>query len=178
MSGYVGWRQASFIKFYYQTSYTPVSTLFCRRIKMKKHFETRLAAPTALDFIAMRETVGWGSLDIKLAENSLKNSIFHVTIYSQNTHTNQRKLVAMGRIIGDGCMYFYIQDVIVLPEYQGYGLGDKVMQAIEAFLAENTATGATIGLLAAKGKEGFYQRYGYQARDGDTLGLGMCRFVK
>ncbi|QHJ13951.1 hypothetical protein FX988_04232 [Paraglaciecola mesophila] len=74
-------------------------------------------------------------------------------------------------------MYFYIQDVIVDPEYQGQGLGDKVMFEIETYLQATCKTGATIGLFSAANKEGFYLRYGYLARPTRTLGSGMYKTV-
>jgi len=33
----------------------------------------------------------------------------------------------MGRIVGDGVTICYIQDVIVLPEYQGKGIGKAII---------------------------------------------------
>ena len=74
-------------------------------------------------------------------------------------------------------MFFYIQDLVVIRDYQGQGLGEVLMQNIENYLRETAQKGATIGLFAAKGKESFYSRFGYQSRTGDNLGLGMCKFV-
>lgn len=144
---------------------------------MQPNFITRLSAPCVTDFIALRERVGWGSLQPGLAASSLQNTLFHVTIY-QCDHQGTEHLAAMGRVIGDGSLYFYIQDVVVSPDFQGIGLGAEVMQAIESYLAETVTTGATVGLLAAKSKETFYEQFGYQRRDGEAMGLGMCRFVK
>ena len=90
---------------------------------------------------------------------------------------DKSQLIGMGRIVGDGAMYFYIQDVIVDPSYQGTGVGSVLMDHIENYLSVATQKGATIGLLAAKGKEAFYIRYGYMLRPSNTLGHGMCRFV-
>ncbi|WDE14401.1 GNAT family N-acetyltransferase [Thalassomonas haliotis] len=128
-------------------------------------------SPSVVEFAALREKIGWGETDKKMAEASLGNSLFHVVI------RQQEKLIAMGRVIGDGAMFFYIQDVIVDPGYQKQGLGDIVMKHIENYLLTAAGTGATIGLLAARGKEGFYRRYGYQDRCGAVLGPGMCKFV-
>jgi len=88
------------------------------------------------------------------------------------------KLIGMARVVGDGFMYFYIQDVIIDPDYQGRGIGHAIMTRVEAYLAKACTTGATVGLLAAKGKEPFYRRYGFIERDGVELGKGMCRFVR
>ena len=51
------------------------------------------------------------------------------------------------------------------------------MEQIERYLSNTVKKGATIGLLAAKGKEEFYSRYDYICRPNKSLGNGMCRFV-
>ncbi len=137
----------------------------------------KLGSPTVQDFITLRAAIGWGEADATMVETSLVNSLFHVTIYSTSNSDESNKLIAMGRVVGDGAMYFYVQDVVVEPSYQGQGIGDTLMNAIEAYLTQTAKKGATIGLLAAKGKEDFYRRFGYQLRPNDTLGNGMCKFV-
>jgi len=134
-------------------------------------FQIKLTSPTVIEFLSLRKKVGWQNITTSIAKTSLINSLFHVVVYESN------QLVGMGRVVGDGVMYFYIQDVVVDPHYQGYGLGDTIMKEIEAYLSESACEGATIGLLAAKGKETFYARYGYLARPNISLGNGMCKFV-
>ena len=134
-------------------------------------FCLKLESPTVADFLTLRSRVGWGDLDANLAENSLNNSLFHVNI----RHENQ--LVGMGRVVGDGAMYFYIQDMIVDPSYQQMGIGAALMDQIEDYLSDATNQGSTIGLLAAQGKEAFYSRYGYTQRPNSSLGHGMCKFI-
>lgn len=128
-------------------------------------------SPTVAEFVNLRAKVSWGDTDKELAEYSLKHSLFHCTVRQGN------KLVAMGRVIGDGALFFYIQDMVVDPDFQGLGLGKIVMDQLEMYLQKAAKPGATIGLLAAKGKEGFYQQYHYQLRPSETLGMGMCKFV-
>ncbi|MEI8648212.1 GNAT family N-acetyltransferase [Paraglaciecola sp. Hal342] len=99
-----------------------------------------------------------------MARQSLQNSLYSVCI------RQSQKLLAMGRVVGDGAMYFYIQDVIVEPVYQGQGLGHEIMLNIEQYLQTAANKGATIGLMAAQGKTGFYLRYGYIERPNATLG--------
>lgn len=128
-------------------------------------------APSAEEFVQLRTQIGWGEMDLALAQASLDNSLYHIVIRMED------QLVGMGRVVGDGYMYFYVQDVVVAPDFQRLGLGYQLMDHIEAYLAQTAKIGATIGLLAAKGKEGFYQKFGYQQRDGAQLGLGMCKFI-
>lgn len=135
------------------------------------HYTTAFERPSVEEFSALRKKIGWGEIDALMAKNSLNNSLFHVVIRDND------KLIAMGRVVGDGSMYFYVQDVIVDLEYQGVGLGKMVMDHIEHYLLKAANKGATIGLLAAKGKEEFYTRFGYQHRPNEALGHGMCKFV-
>ncbi|MDP2714370.1 GNAT family N-acetyltransferase [Rheinheimera sp.] len=128
--------------------------------------------PTAAEYIALRGKIGWDNVEYKIAQSSLNNSLFSTTVRLDG------QLIGMARVVGDGFMYFYIQDVIVDPDYQGLGIGHAIMARVEAYLATACTTGATVGLLAAKGKEPFYRRYGFVERDGTELGKGMCRFIK
>lgn len=134
-------------------------------------FFLTLESPTVAEFLTLRSRVEWGDLEANLAEKSLNNSLFHVIV----RHENQ--LVGMGRVVGDGAMYFYIQDVVVDPSYQKMGIGAALMDKIEGYLSDVTSQGSTIGLLAAQGKEAFYSRYGYTLRPNNTLGHGMCKFI-
>lgn len=129
-------------------------------------------APTAKEYIALRCEVDWDRVDLVVAQMSLDSSLFHVTV------RDDEKLIGMARVVGDGFMYFYIQDVVVTPEYQGRGIGRMLMSRVESYLFKVCQVGATVGLLAAHGKEAFYGRYGYIERDGTNLGKGMCRFVR
>ncbi|MCL1964731.1 MAG: GNAT family N-acetyltransferase [Firmicutes bacterium] len=81
----------------------------------------------------------------------------------------------MARILTDYAYAVYIADVIVTPEYQGKGIGGGVMSRIMAYIDENIARGQSkvIALLAAKGKEGFYEKLGFTKRPTDEFGPGM-----
>lgn len=128
-------------------------------------------APLLNDFIELRSLIGWTCPSDEIMRRSIEKSLYCVTIYSK------QRLIAMGRVVGDGEMYFYIQDVLVNPEYQGKGHGSAIMGSIDHYLSKKCNSGSTIGLLAAKGKEGFYRQFGYSERDGRLMGLGMCKFI-
>ena len=138
---------------------------------MVQDFQIKHTSPTVDDFLTLRAQVGWQNMSAADAQVSLQNSLFHVSVY------NNAMLIGMGRIVGDGVMYFYIQDVVVAPKAQGLGIGTKLMSQIEDYIAKNAKQGATIGLLSAKGKENFYSRFGYTIRPNEALGHGMCKFI-
>lgn len=61
----------------------------------------------------------------------------------------------MARVIGDGGMTSYVQDVIVEPAHQGQGIGGQQMGRVMAYIGAHAVPGAVVGLMAAAGKEGF-----------------------
>lgn len=73
------------------------------------------------------------------------------------------EIVGMGRAISDGASDAYIQDVMVRPDHRGLGIGS----AIVAFLRERCLGEgvAWVGLIAAPGTQGFYERLGFRAME-------------
>ncbi|GCC11018.1 acetyltransferase (GNAT) family protein [archaeon] len=124
-------------------------------------------SPTTEEYQKLRKAVGWWDVDIKATEIGLHNSLFSVCIIFKD------KVIGCGRVIGDGSIYFYIQDVIVLPEFQKKGVGKRIMDAIMEYLKTQAQRGAFIGLMAAKGVSKFYERYGFKKRP--LSGPGMFR---
>ncbi len=137
--------------------------------KVKVQIES--VQPEVDEFIRLRSKVGWGETPASVAETALNNSLYCVVARCENA------VIGFGRIVGDGAMFFYIQDLIVDPDYQGLGIGHLLMQQLESYLNQAANKGATVGLLSARDKEDFYARYGYMERTGEPLGLGMCKFI-
>jgi ribosomal protein S18 acetylase RimI-like enzyme len=67
------------------------------------------------------------------------------------------QLIGAGRAITDGLAYAAIFDVVLLPEYQGKGIGKQIMTS----LAEGSKA-ANIILHSVPGKEEFYRKLGYR----------------
>ena len=56
-----------------------------------------------------------------------------------------------------------LQEIIVLPEYQGRGIGKRIVNKLLEHV-RNTAIPGTwveVGLTAVKGKEPFYEKFGF-----------------
>jgi GNAT superfamily N-acetyltransferase len=79
--------------------------------------------------------------------------------------------VGCARVVGDGGLYFYLQDVVVLPEHRGHGQGARLMDALMAYLERTAREGAFVGLMAAVGAEPFYERYGFRRRSDRQPGM-------
>ena len=123
--------------------------------------------PSPAEYNHLRESVGWGTYETGLIASSLARSLFCVcAILNEN-------VVGMARVIGDGGLVYYVQDVIVLPGHQGQGIGTRLMDVIMAYLHTHTSPNSVIGLMAAKGKEPFYDKYGCITRPNDQMSCGM-----
>lgn len=82
-------------------------------------------------------------------------------------------LIGMARVIGDGVLNLYIQDVIIAKGYRSKGLGARVLAQIITDLQSVAPKECTIGLMAAKGQSAFYTRFGFTARPNDKADAGM-----
>jgi ribosomal protein S18 acetylase RimI-like enzyme len=69
-------------------------------------------------------------------------------------------LIGLVRIIGDSTYEYYISEVMVLPEYQGQGIGTKLMKAALNYCKQNGFM--KIFLTAAKDREEYYRRFGFK----------------
>lgn len=121
--------------------------------------------PTPEEYRRLRASVGWNEIADDRVRAALPRSLFSVVLERDG------EAVGCGRVVGDGGIYFYVQDVIVVPELQGRGLGRRIMDAVMRYLASAAAPGSFVGLMAAKGVEDLYVRYGFTRRPGDAPGM-------
>ena len=122
-------------------------------------------SPTVAEYTRLRGLVGWRKTDENATGMALKDSLFSVVAVEHDT------VIGFGRIIGDGGLYFYIQDLIIHPEFQTKGLGKSLMKELMGYITANAKSGAFVGLMAAKGLEKYYERFGFKARDEDAPGM-------
>lgn len=104
-----------------------------------------------------------------VSEKALANTIYSVSVYDDD------KIIGFGRLIGDGICFLYIHDVMVIPEYQNRKIGSqimhKILEKINQIKLENPYVRVYLG--ASKGKEKFYERFGFITRENANLGSGM-----
>jgi ribosomal protein S18 acetylase RimI-like enzyme len=76
----------------------------------------------------------------------------------------EKKLIGMGRALSDLVSDAYIQDVTVLKEYRGRGIGKDIIQTLIKILNENSVD--WIGLVAEPGTSPFYEQLGFEILKG------------
>ncbi|MHA2009076.1 MAG: GNAT family N-acetyltransferase [Promethearchaeota archaeon] len=125
--------------------------------------------PSVEEYLTLRKAIKWKIVDKESCEKGLQGSLYCVCaeLYDE--------LIGMARVIGDSGLYFYIQDVIVLPQYQKMGTGRLLMEKVMNFLENNLSPLTVVGLMASKGKEPFYEKFGFTKRPSERRGHGMFR---
>ena len=125
--------------------------------------------PTVNEFNQLTEAVGWGRRENAIVEEALKYTLYSTCAYDED------KLIGYGRIIGDKTIFLHIHDVMVRPEYQGIGIGtgimNKLLDKVNEYRRVNPSIRVYLG--ASKGKEGFYEKFGFVGRPNESLGAGM-----
>lgn len=137
---------------------------------MRPEYRLIERTPTVAEFFELRDAVGWGTGDRAAYEKGLENSLYGVCAVVGD------EIVGTARVVGDGSICFYVQDVIVKPEHQQSGIGQALMERVTDYVAENACVGAVVGMMVAKGREPFYERFGFWARPNEKYGPGMMQF--
>jgi GNAT superfamily N-acetyltransferase len=122
-------------------------------------------APTAAEYARLRAGAEWWPVDEEGVAAALGNGLYEVVL------TRGGEAVACGRVTGDGGLYFYLSDIMVLPERRGRGLGPRIMAALMAYIERTARPGAFVALMAAKGVQRYYEQWGFKVRPPDRPGM-------
>ena len=71
-----------------------------------------------------------------------------------------QKAIGMGRLLSDGIADAYIQDLVVHPQYQGSGIGKKMINSLIQYCLSHGIR--WIGLIAEPGNNSFYKSLGFK----------------
>lgn len=121
------------------------------------------------DYNALRDAVGWGALCKEQAQQGLDHTSYLISCYDQD------HIVGCARVIWDRGYVAYLADVIVMPEYQGMRIGYTMVEKSIEYVRSQLKEGWMIRIVlqAAKGKELFYTKLGFNIRPNDHAGAGM-----
>ena len=114
--------------------------------------------PTVEEYQRLRHAVGWSEMTDEGLAVGLPRALFSVVLQLDG------ETIGCGRVVGDGGLYFYIQDIIVLAEHRGRGLGRLIMDAVMGYLERTAKPGAFVGLMAAEDIAPFYEKLGFRVR--------------
>jgi len=121
--------------------------------------------PTLEEYLVIVKSVNWSN-DPAVIPAALRGSLFAAVAVEASDSTDARA-VGMLRIVGDGALAYYIQDVAVMPPYQNRRVGSALMETAMKWLRANAGKGAFVGLFTHK--PGFYERSGFRIDGGMHL---------
>ena len=126
------------------------------------------------EYCELRAAVQWQSIVKEQAQSGLEHSDYIVACRDGG------KIIGCARIFWDKGYIAYLADVMVKPEYQGQGIGKKLVESCISYIHRQLREGwrIKIVIVSAKGKEAFYEKFGFQIRPNENDGAGMqmwCR---
>ena len=121
--------------------------------------------PTVAEYNHVRQSSGLSVKDEVAAERGLAHTLYGVCIEHEGL------IVGIGRVIGDGGLFFDVVDLAVTQEHWGKGVGKLIMDALMSYVDAHARPSALICLMANRGIAEFYETYGFKTRDPDMLGM-------
>ncbi len=114
-------------------------------------------APTLDEYRALCDAVGWSPvIDFEAAQISLARSLVAVVA------VHEGRVVGMGRLVGDGAMYAYLQDLAVDPVFHRRGIGDALVARLVAHARARLRPKAFLGVFATAAGADLYRRHGFE----------------
>ena len=132
--------------------------------------EIRSEIPATDQFWDLFQTTGWNE-KYGLSSDELMQAL-HSSWYVLSAY-EAKKLVGLGRLVSDGVLHAMVYELIVLPEYQGQGIGGQILEKLVKKCKDSGIR--DIQLFCAVGKREFYEKRGFVARPDDAPGMQYVR---
>ena len=129
---------------------------------MTDGYQLVVATPSADDYRRLRVAAG---LSPKSA--GLPNTLFAVQIRKEG------EVVGMGRVVGDGGLFYQVVDIAVEPAHQGQGLGKAIVERIVDHLRQTAPVGAYVSLIADGEAWRLYAQYGFKPTAPASIGMAF-----
>ena len=121
------------------------------------------------EYMELRKMVGWVEFPIEQARACIEKA------YMIQCVRDDEKAIGVVRLLWDGGYIAFLSDVIVDPSYQGQGIGRKLVESCIERLKNDMKPGYKVKLTlnSAKGKEPFYEKFGFRVRPNEDAGPAM-----
>ena len=120
---------------------------------------------SAEEFILLWETVWGQGPTLEQTKLAMEHTLFRVSVFDDD------RIIVMARMIGDLGLNYYIKDVVVIPAYQGRGIGRLLINELLKFVNDNgiRGTGIFVELCAMPDKMPFYEKLGFDTNEAQRL---------
>ena len=123
--------------------------------------------PDVATYLALRRAGGLSRFSPEAAVEGLGGTLFGVLV------KDHFDTVGMGRLVGDGGCFVQVVDIVVLPSYQGRGLGRAMMAALMDFVHEALPPSVYVSLMADVPADRLYEEFGFAHTAPATVGMAM-----
>ena len=124
------------------------------------------------EFLEVIESVGFKTYSNEQVNKALNNTMYMVKA------TVDGKLAGIGRVVGDYSIVCMLSDICVKPEFQGKGIGLKIVNELKRLIEDGVKEGEKlqIELTPTAGNEEFYKKAGFKYKP-DVI-TGMYLWIK
>ena len=128
---------------------------------------------TAEEYMGLRKMVGWVEFPLEQAQACIDKAYMILCV------RDDEKAIGVVRLLWDGGYIAFLSDVIVDPEYQGMGIGRKLVEESIQKLKDGMKPGYKVKLTlnSSKGKEPFYGKFGFRERPNEDAGAAMDQWL-
>ena len=128
---------------------------------------------TPEEYMDLRRQAGWMEFPPEEARTCVENAYLVLCVRDED------KAVGVARLLWDGGYVAFLSDVLVSPPYQGRGIGRKLVEAVIQRIRDDMKPGYKVKLTlnSAKGKEPFYERFGFRVRPNEEAGPAMDQWL-
>lgn len=126
--------------------------------------------PQLKEYIDLRFDAGLPEVKESIAETALNRSLLSVLVRDGND-----RLIGMGRVIGDGALYFQLVDVMAAASYRDQGLEETIVSELLGRLKKIAPSGAEVTVITDVPGIKLYQHAGFKLLYPERY--GMAGFV-
>ncbi len=123
--------------------------------------------PDVDEFTTLRVSAGLSENKRDAVTKGLKGTCFAVCV------RDAQKLIGMGRVIGDGGLFYQIVDIAIHPDYQRRGIGFQVMTRLMDQLRKNAPKSAYVSLIADGDASYLYEKFGFEFTAPTSVGMAL-----
>lgn len=134
---------------------------------MQDAYELIAETPLADDYRRLRTAAGLSAKSAEAAARGLPNTLFAVVLRKDG------RAVGMGRVIGDGGLFYQVVDIALEPEHHGRGLGKRIVAALVDHLKATAPAGAYVSLIADGEAHRLYAQYGFEPTAPRSIGMAF-----
>jgi len=134
---------------------------------MEDGYNLVVGIPSVEDYCRLRVSAGLSPKSKEAAAAGLPNTLFGVLVLKED------RVIGMGRVIGDGALFYQVVDIAVEPEHQRRGLGKAIVSEIVDHLKKSAPAGAHVSLIADGLAQHLYAQFGFKPTAPDSIGMAF-----